>query len=111
MFPISLSILRVTVQDLDGDAFNWTITTSPNIGGSSGTSANNGTKNCSLIVKLVLENLYMVCEGVRRSSSGQTRAIGLQLSLTVIKNLLNLLRRIKNQMHRLEDPTKDILIP
>jgi chitodextrinase len=55
---VSLSILRVTIQDLDGDAFNWTITTSPNIGSSSGTSANNGTKNCSLIVKLAYSKTY-----------------------------------------------------
>ena len=55
---ISLSILRVTIQDLDGDAFNWTITTSPNIGSSSGTSANNGTKNCSLIVNLAYSKTY-----------------------------------------------------
>jgi parallel beta-helix repeat protein len=55
---VSLSILRVTIEDYDGDSFNWTITTSPNIGSSSGTAENNGTKNCSLTVSLTYSKTY-----------------------------------------------------
>jgi PKD repeat protein len=50
--------LRVTIQDFDGDSFNWTITTSPNIGNSNETGANNGTKNCSIVVSLAYSTTY-----------------------------------------------------
>jgi hypothetical protein len=45
---ITTTTLSITIQDPEGDHFNWTITTSPNIGTSSGTSATNGTKSCSV---------------------------------------------------------------
>jgi len=45
---VGLSSLSITMQDPEGDYFNWTITTLPNIGNSSGTSASNGTKTCSV---------------------------------------------------------------
>jgi len=55
---VSLSVLHLTIQDFDGDTFNWTIITSPNVGNSSGFNANNGTKNCSIIVTLAYSTTY-----------------------------------------------------
>jgi hypothetical protein len=40
--------LNVTMVDYDGDVFNWTIQTSPNIGSNFGNNANNGSKSCSV---------------------------------------------------------------
>jgi len=45
---ISTSSLSITIQDPDGDHFNWMITTSPNIGTNSGIGATNGTKTCTI---------------------------------------------------------------
>jgi len=46
--PISISSLSVYISDPDGDSFDWTIETSPDIGSSSGTGESNGTKYCSI---------------------------------------------------------------
>ncbi|MBE3114409.1 MAG: hypothetical protein IMZ59_02705 [Actinobacteria bacterium] len=46
--PITTSVLTINIHDLEGDLFDWTITTSPNIGSSSGTNAVNGTKTCAV---------------------------------------------------------------
>jgi len=46
--PVTLSELNVTIEDPEGDTIDWSITTSPNIGSSSGTGENNGTKTCSV---------------------------------------------------------------
>ena len=46
--PITTSSLSVLIQDRESDHFNWNITTSPNIGSSSSTSASNGTKTCAV---------------------------------------------------------------
>jgi photosystem II stability/assembly factor-like uncharacterized protein len=46
--PISLQILSVDISDHDGDGFDWSIETSPDIGSSSGTGEGNGTKTCSV---------------------------------------------------------------
>jgi hypothetical protein len=53
----SLPSLSITIQDPEGDLFNWTITTSPNIGSNSGLGADNGTKTC-LISGLVNYTTY-----------------------------------------------------
>ncbi|MCK4365896.1 MAG: hypothetical protein KAW45_07585 [Thermoplasmatales archaeon] len=45
---VTISELSLTIEDPDGDSFNWSITTSPNIGSNSGTGENNGTKTCSV---------------------------------------------------------------
>jgi hypothetical protein len=45
---ISLSTLSVVIQDLEGQVFNWMITTSPNIGSNSGSGSYNGTKSCTV---------------------------------------------------------------
>jgi len=43
---ISTSVLSVTIEDLEGDSINWNITTTPDIGSSSGVGDNNGSKSC-----------------------------------------------------------------
>ncbi len=45
---INTTSLSIYMYDIDGDAFDWSIETSPNIGGSSGTGESNGTKTCSI---------------------------------------------------------------
>jgi chitodextrinase len=45
---VSLSILQVTINDTDGDVFNWSIQTSPDIGVASGVDASNGSVSCSV---------------------------------------------------------------
>ena len=40
--------LSVFIMDPDGDLFNWSITTSPNVGSAGGVNAANGTKTCSV---------------------------------------------------------------
>jgi len=45
---ISTSSLSVTIEDLDGDFFNWTITTTPDVGNSSNSYDSNGSKSCNV---------------------------------------------------------------
>lgn len=64
------STLTITIQDPDGDQFNWSITTSPNVGSNSGTNASNGTKSCS-ISGLGYDTTYywyVSCEDVNSSN-------------------------------------------
>ncbi len=44
----TLSSLSILLNDSDGDSFNWSIQTSPDIGNSLGLNATNGTKQCSV---------------------------------------------------------------
>ena len=44
----STTQLSVTINDPEGDTFNWTIQTSPNIGSSLANDESNGTKTCSV---------------------------------------------------------------
>jgi hypothetical protein len=45
---LETSLLSVYLFDPNGNSFNWTIETSPNIGSNSGNNDNNGTKNCNI---------------------------------------------------------------
>lgn len=45
---INIPLLSIHIEDPEGTPFNWTITTSPNIGGSQGDNEFNGTKNCNI---------------------------------------------------------------
>ena len=45
---ISLSQINITINNPDGAPFNWSITTSPNIGNASGNNEGNGTKICNI---------------------------------------------------------------
>ena len=54
---ISTSGLSVTISDFEGDLFNWSIETSPNIGYNSAVNAVNGTKTC-LISDLSYSTTY-----------------------------------------------------
>jgi hypothetical protein len=55
---ISISTISVMIQHLDGKTFNWTITTSPDIGSSSGINEHDGVKNCT-IDNLSYSTLYI----------------------------------------------------
>ncbi len=45
---IDTTLLNVTIEDPDGDTFNWTIETQPDIGTNNSNDNNNGSKNCSI---------------------------------------------------------------
>jgi len=45
---IDTASLSIVIEDPNGDVFDWTIETSPNIGSNSGSSDSNGSKSCSL---------------------------------------------------------------
>jgi hypothetical protein len=55
---VGLSSLSITMQDPEGDYFNWSITTVPDIGSSSDTNASNGTKTCN-VSGLAYSTMYM----------------------------------------------------
>jgi len=40
--------IYVTIEDFEGDQFNWTIDTSPDVGNSSANETTNGTKTCTI---------------------------------------------------------------
>ncbi len=46
--PVTISSLSVNIEDPEGDSFDWSIETSPDIGSNSGSSENNGTKTCGV---------------------------------------------------------------
>jgi hypothetical protein len=45
---ITTSSVSITIQDPEGDYFDWSIETSPNIGSNTGNDASNGSKSCSI---------------------------------------------------------------
>lgn len=45
---ITHSTLSIQIEDPEGEPFQWSITTTPNIGNSSGVNETNGTKNCTI---------------------------------------------------------------
>ena len=46
--PVTTTSLNVTIEDIEGDSFNWSFETSPDIGNNSGNGDNNGSKTCSI---------------------------------------------------------------
>jgi hypothetical protein len=46
--PLTTNHLNITIRDPEGDHFDWTIQTSPNIGSSYGNYEMNGTKTCPI---------------------------------------------------------------
>jgi len=69
--PISTAIVSVDINDYEGDSFNWTIQTSPNIGSSSGNNDYNGTKTCTLS-GLEYNTLYTWYVNATDTGSGKT---------------------------------------
>lgn len=45
---LSLTAWSITIEDPEGDSFNWTIETSPDIGSDSGNGDSNGSKSCPI---------------------------------------------------------------
>lgn len=69
----STASFNVTIKDPRGNTFNWTIATSPDVGDSSGNTASNGSKSCTL-TGLVNETVYTVYVNVSDTlSDGYTR--------------------------------------
>lgn len=73
--PSSTSELSVTINDPEGDTFNWTIETSPDVGDSSANDASNGSKTCS-VTGLVNGTMYTwyvnVTDGINTVSQTYT---------------------------------------
>lgn len=63
---IGTAALTIMIKDSEGDVFNWSIITSPNIGSNSGTTAANGTKSCSIsgLSYSTTYHWYIVCKDV-----------------------------------------------
>jgi chitodextrinase len=68
--PLSTSSLVVIIRDAEGDAFNWRITTSPNIGSHSGNNEFNGSKICRIsgLASSTTYHWYVTC---RDTGSGR----------------------------------------
>ncbi|MCK4995593.1 MAG: PKD domain-containing protein [Thermoplasmatales archaeon] len=82
--PLTLSELSVTIEDPEGDSMDWTITTSPDIGSSSGTGEGNGTKTCS-VSGLEYETTYTwTVTATDPSGSGNTTSVS--FTFTTISN-------------------------
>ena len=56
---ITINLWNITIEDPEGDTFNWTIVTSPNVGSSSANGASNGSKSTAL-AGLSLSTTYTV---------------------------------------------------
>jgi len=45
---LNISFVNITIKDPEGNSFNWTIETSPNIGNNSGNNESNGSRYCNV---------------------------------------------------------------
>jgi hypothetical protein len=63
---IGTAALTIMIRDPEGDVFNWSITTSPNIGNNADITAANGTKTCSIsgLSYSTTYHWYVVCKDV-----------------------------------------------
>jgi hypothetical protein len=68
---IGISSLSVLIEDPEGDSFDWSIETVPNIGIASGTGEYNGTKTCS-VSGLAYDTTYTWFVNATDSGSGET---------------------------------------
>jgi len=68
---VDLTQLSVTINDPEGDTFDWSIETSPDIGTSSGSDENNGTKTCG-VDDLEFNTTYTWYVNATDSGSGDT---------------------------------------
>jgi probable HAF family extracellular repeat protein len=69
--PISFSSISIIIEDLEGDSFDWTIMTIPDIGSSSGTGEYSGTKTCD-ISDLEYDTMYAWYVNATDTGSGKT---------------------------------------
>ncbi|GAH90396.1 unnamed protein product, partial [marine sediment metagenome] len=58
--PISTTTWNITIEDPEGDTFNWTIETSPDIGSNSSNDAGNGSKEVNITGNLSIGTNYTV---------------------------------------------------
>jgi hypothetical protein len=68
---VSLSSLNITIRDPEGDSFNWTIETSPNVGSSLGNDEANGSKTCT-VSALDYNTVYTWYVNATDSASGHS---------------------------------------
>lgn len=69
--PITTPSLTVYIFDSEGDSFDWSIETSPDIGSSSGTGEYDGTKTC-VVSGLSYDTTYTWYVNATDSGSGET---------------------------------------
>ena len=69
--PITTTSLNVTIEDSEGDSFDWSIETSPDVGSNSNTEDVNGSKTCS-ISGLNYDTSYTWYVNATDSGSGKT---------------------------------------
>jgi hypothetical protein len=69
--PITTSSLSIYISDSEGDSFNWTIETTPNVGSVSGIGEYNGTKTCS-VSGLEYNTVYTWTVSSTDTGSGKT---------------------------------------
>ncbi len=69
--PIDIGMLSVNIADIDGDSFDWSITTVPDIGGSSGVGVYSGFKSCSISGPLSYNTSYEWVVSAVDSGSGR----------------------------------------
>ena len=72
--PVTISSLSVLIEDFEGDSFDWSIETNPNVGSNSGIGEYNGTKICS-VSGLDYNTVYTWTVNATDSGSGETVSI------------------------------------
>ena len=69
--PVTITSLSVLIEDPEGDSFDWSIETNPDIGSSSDTGEYNGVKACT-ISNLEYDTTYTWYVNATDSGSGET---------------------------------------
>lgn len=69
--PTTITSLSVLIEDPEGDSFDWSIETNPDIGSNSGTGEYNGVKTCT-ISNLEYDKTYTWYVNATDSGSGET---------------------------------------
>jgi len=84
--PISTSSLSVTIEDPEGDSFDWTIETSPNVGSSSGSGEGNGTKTCTISGLAYSTTYTWYVNATDTGGSGQTTSESYTFTTESVQN-------------------------
>lgn len=71
---LDVSLLSLTIEDAEGDSFNWSIETSPNVGSNSSNNEFNGTKNCSISGLIYSTTYYWYVNASDSGSDNSTNA-------------------------------------
>jgi chitodextrinase len=82
---VAMPLLSASIQDPEGNLFNWSVTTSPNIGSTIGTNASNGTKSCN-ISGLQYSTTYYWTVACYDRESGQWTNHSYRFTTTTLEN-------------------------